>query len=757
MTTQTKPSPRQFNVIGTRPIRHDGLDKVTGRAKYGADVSMPSLLHCKILRSPHPHARIRSIDTSKALAHPGVKAVITGQDFPALALDAAFIEVFENMQSLARNVMARDKALYKGHAVAAVAATTPHIAEEALALIHVDYDVLPTVLDPVDAMKDGAPILHEDILFGPEGKKKPSNIASHAQIKKGDIAQGFKDADVIVEQEFRTKAVHQGYIEPHNSTAYWAPDDQITMWKSTQAPFIVRSQAASILNLPVHRIKVVPMEIGGGFGGKIPLYTDPVVALLSKKAGHPVKYVMTRKETFESTGPTSGSFMRGKIGAKKDGTITAAEFSFVFEAGAFPGSPVGTALATCLGPYQVPHVQADGYDVVVNKPKVAAYRAPGAPIGAFPVETLLDEIAQKLSMDPMQLRLKNASKSGDRDVYGMTIPVIGGVDVQQAVVDHPHYKAKLTGPNRGRGVAIGYWFNAGLASSATVTVNFDGTVGLVTGSVDIGGTRTACAMQVAEVLGIRAHDVSPSVADTDSVGYTSCTGGSRTAFSTGLAAIGAAEKVIHEMSRRAAMLWEMKPSEVEFSNGTFTSKKDAKNRFTFVELASKLMDTGGPVTAAASVDPRGVGPTFGALIVDVEVDTDTGKVAILRCTSVIDAGKAAHPGYVEGQMQGGAVQGIGWALNEEYYYNPSGAMDNASFLDYRMPTSLDVPMIDTQIVEIANPGHPFGLRGVGEIPLVPPMAAIANAVSRAIGIRMTELPMSPGKILAALAQRNARK
>ena len=762
MTTTAKPAPRQFNVIGTRPIRHDGLDKVTGRAKYGADISMPGLLHCKILRSPHPHARIRGIDASAALAHPGVKAVITGKDFPEKPLDVAFIEVFESMHSLARNVMARDTALYKGHAVAAVAAASPHIAEEALALMRVDYEVLPAVLDPVEAMKDDAPILHQDILFGPEGKKKPSNVASHAQVKKGDIAQGFRDADVIVEREFRTKAVHQGYIEPHNSTAYWAPDGRITMWKSTQAPFVVRSQSASILNLPVHRIKVVPMEIGGGFGGKIPLYTDPVVALLSKKTGHPVKYVMSRKEVFEGTGPTSGSFMRGKIGAKKDGTITAVELTLIFEAGAFPGSPVGIALATCLGPYQAPHVQADGYDVVVNKPKVAAYRAPGAPIGAFPVETLLDELSQKLGMDPMQLRLKNATKTGDRDVYGMAYPVIGGVDVQQAVIAHPHYKANLTGPTltglkRGRGVAMGYWFNAGLASSATVTVNSDGSVGLVTGSVDIGGTRAACAMQVAEVLGIGAHDVSPSVADTDSVGYTSCTGGSRTAFSTGIAAITAAEKVLDEMRKRAAILWETQPAEVEFANGVFVSKKNAKDRFTFVELAKKLMDTGGPVTAAASVDPRGVGPTFGAMIVDVEVDPETGKVSILRCTSIIDAGKAAHPGYVEGQMQGGAVQGIGWALNEEYYYNAAGSMDNASFLDYRMPTSLDVPMIDTQIVEVANPGHPFGLRGVGEIPLVPPMAAVANAVSRAIGVRMTELPMSPGKIIAAMAQRNARK
>jgi CO/xanthine dehydrogenase Mo-binding subunit len=317
---------------------------------------------------------------------------------------------------------------------------------------------------------------------------------------------------------------------------------------------------------------------------------------------------------------------------------------------------------------------------------------------------------------------------------------------------HPHYAAPLEGPNQGRGVAVGYWGNAGGQSSVTINVNADGTISLISGSVDIGGTRVAVAMQAAEVLGIAAEEVTPSVADTDSIGWTGATGGSRTAFSTGIAAITAAEEIKRQMMGRAAQLWEVQPDEVDFQDGVFTSKKSAEDRFTFKELAQRLLRTGGPVTASAISNPRQVGPSFAGTMVDVEVDPETGKVQILRCTVFQDVGQAAHPSYVEGQMQGGTVQGIGWALNEEYFYGDGAGMANPTFLDYRMPTSLDVPMIEAALVEVPAPGHPFGLRGVGEVSLVPPMAAVANAVHRATGVRMGHLPMSPGAILAALQE-----
>ena len=749
----------KYRVVGTRPIRHDGLDKVTGRARYGADVNMSGLLHAKILRSPHAHARILSIDASEALKLSGVKAVVTSEDLPIVqdtVIDLA--ETLGNARMMAENILASKKVLYQGHPLAAVAATSPHIAEEALNLIKVAYEVLPPLLSARESMKDDAPLIHERLTTRNTAERfargtdtgVKSNIASHLQFKRGDLEQGFKDAVVIVEREYTTKAVHQGYIEPQSSTVHWAPDGHITVWTSTQGHFGVRSMTAAILGVPEHLVKVIPMEIGGGFGGKIPTYLDPICALLSRKTGHPVKIALTRKEVFEGTGPTSGSYMWAKVGADKNGRITAAHLDLAFEAGAFPGSPVGSGASTALSPYKIDNLLVDGYDVVVNKQKVQAYRAPGSPQGAFAVETAMDELAEKLGMDPLEFRLKNATKEGDRMPSGVPLHLVGCIEVEQAMKDHPHYNAPLEGPNRGRGVAMGFWGNGGMQSSATLAVNADGTVSVITGSVDIGGSRPAVAMQAAEVLGLSAEEMLPSVGDTDSVGWTGVTGGSRTAFSTGIAAITAAEEIRDRMMARAALLWEIKPEEVTFETGVFVNGKNPDERMTFRELAGKLMSTGGPISASAASNPRQVGPAFCGNIVDVEVDPETGKVNILRYTVVEDVGQAAHPSYVEGQMQGGTVQGIGWALNEEYCFSEDGAMLNSSFLDYRMPTSLDLPMIDTVLVEVPNPGHPFGLRGVGEVSIIPPMAAISNAIYHAIGVHMDSLPMSPGAVLEAL-------
>ena len=755
----------QFNVVGSRPIRHDALDKVTGRAKYGADIHLPGMLHGKILRSPHAHARILSIDTSKAEALPGVKAVLTSKDFPVIAnrvLD--FTETQGNVRLLAENVLATKKAMYKGHAIAAVAATDAHIAEEAIELIEVEYEVLKPILNVKDSLAEDAPLLHDNLTtmfrverFGPgENTGVKSNVAGHIQLKRGDLEQGFKEADVIVEREFTTQPVHQGYIEPHTSTGDWSADGRLTIWTSTQGSFTIRDSTAAILDLPPSMIKVVPMEIGGGFGGKTITYLDPVVALLSKKSGNPVKISMTRKEVFEGTGPTSGTFMRCKIGADKSGKITAAELYLAFESGAFPGSPVGGGAMSGLGPYKIDNLQVDGYDVVVNKQKTAAYRAPGQPQAAFAVEPVIDELAEKLGMDPLEFRIRNAVHEGDRAPSGVPHLRFGCEEVEQAMKAHPHYNAPLEGANRGRGVAVGYRLNGGgSGSSATIHVNANGTINLLTGSVDIGGTRTAVAMQAAEVLGITSEDVNPTVVDTDAVGWTGGTGGSRIAFDTGRAAINTAQEVIRQMSARAALLWEVQPEDVDFMDGEFICKKNTEDRFTFKQLAAKLMDTGGPVTCSGQDKQGGVGAQLAGHIVDIEVDPETGKVDILRYTTFIDAGKAAHPSYVEGQMQGGALQGIGWALNEEYYMTEDGTMANSSFLDYRMPTSLDLPMIDTEIIEVPNARHPFGIRGVGETVLIPPLAAMANAIHGAIGVRMDRLPMSPGAILEALEEKKA--
>ena len=753
-------STKEYKVVGTRPIRHDGTDKVTGRALYGADIQLAGLLHGKILRSPHAHARIKSIDFSKVLAHPGVKAVVTSKDLP-LPPDKLedMGESTTNARHMSNNILAAKKALYKGHAIAGVAAVSAHVAEEALSLVEVEYEVLPAVTSVLDAMKEDAPLLHEDLYTSSMGGQsdKPSNVALHVQHVKGDPEKGFKEADVVIEREFYSETVHQGYIEPQTSTALWNADGHLTIWTSTQGAFFVREGTASVLGLPESQITVVPMEIGGGFGGKIPIYLDPVAALLSRKTGHPVKLSMSRAEVFEGSGPTMGSYVKVKMGAKRDGRMTAAQAYLAYEAGAFPGSPLIGGTRTVLACYDLEHGQIDGHDVVTNKPKTAAYRAPGAPNGTYATEAVVDELAEKLGIDPIDFRLKNAAKKGTHPIDGPVMKRIGCIEVLEATKNHPHYTAPLEGSNQGRGMAIGYWINNGGISTASLSVNADGTVSMVEGSTDIGGTRAAVAMQAAEVLGIPAEDVHPSVGDTDSIGYTFVTGGSRVAFATGWAAYEAAQGIKTKMIERAATIWEASVDDIDYSDGSITHKSDPELQTSFKDLATKLNDTGGGISATASVNPKGVGPAFASMIVDVEVDPETGKTDVLRCTLIQDAGKAIHPSYVEGQMQGGAVQGIGWALNEEYFMNDKGEMVNSSLLDYRMPTSLDLPMIDTVIVEVANPGHPYGARGVGEVPIVPPIPAVANALYRAIGVRLNHTPMNPGRILEAVWAKNGSR
>lgn len=748
---------KEYKVIGTRPIRHDGTDKVTGRAVYGGDVQLPGMLYGQVLRSPHAHARIKSMDTSKAEALDGVRAVVTGLgDLPPTQGDQ-MVDLGEGpakLKHMRDNVLATDKVLYRGHAVAGVAATNLHIVEEALNLIEVEYEVLPSYTAVLDAMKDDAVLLHEDLTtqeFGSDTGKK-SNIAAHNQDKLGDIQEGFEKAKFVAEYEVNTATVHQGYIEPHNGTASWGHDGHLTVWTSTQGSFTARGQLGAVLDVPVQKVKVVPQEIGGGFGGKIPIYVEPVAALLSRKSGHPVKIIMTRADCFEGTGPTPGSYVRVKMGADSNGKLTAAEAYIAFEAGGYPGSPVFAAAMCVFSCYDIPNCLVDSFDVVTNKPRSFAYRAPGSTHVAFATEKVMDDLAMQLGKDPVEFRLKNVAVEGTRRSDGVVYPRIGAKECLEVVRDHDHYNASLEGPDRGRGVALGYWFNIGFKSAVTAAVNNDGTVNLVEGSTDIGGSRTSIAMQFAETLGLGAEDINPQVVDTNSIGFTDVTGGSRVTYATGWAAHDAAIDVKNQMIVRAAILWEVDEDDVEYEDGSFRTKDGAK-KATFKELAGKLGETGGPVIGKASVDPNaGVGGSFSANIVDVEVDPETGKVSILRFTAIQDAGKAIHPSYVEGQMQGGSVQGIGWALNEEYFYN-GGVMANSTFLDYRIPTALDLPMIDTVIVEVPNPGHPFGVRGVGEANIAPPPAAISAAITAAIGVQLCDLPMRPDRIVTAIEEK----
>src|SRR6201990_1923795 len=501
--------------IGQRTIRPDGMDKVTGRAQFAADTNMPGMILGKVLRSPHPHARIRSIDTSKAEKLPGVKAVVTSKDIVDFTLEKGAVMLsIQDMRRMCRNVMARDNALFPGHPVAAVAATTEAIAAEACKLIEVDYEVLPWAIEIDAALRPDAPILHEFNKF--DGK--PSNICGKLEVKKGDIAEGFRHAEVVIEGTLTTRPVHQGYIEPHACLVSVAPDGKTTIWSSSQGQFMVRAMTAYLAGMPQSDIRAIPAEIGGGFGGKTIVYLEPLATILAKKSGRPVKMVMTREEVMRATGPTSGSKSTVKIGAKKDGTIVAAQGTFYLQAGALPGAPIRGAVGCSFSPYDIPNVLSVGYDVLSNRSKVAAYRAPGAPIGAFAVECVLDELAEALKMDPLELRLKNAAKQGTKAAHGPVYPRIGYIETLEAAQAHSHYTAPL-GKWQGRGVASGYWFNAGGAYSAQGHITEDGNVVVTTGHPDIGGSRAAIANICAELLGIDYRRVSVLIGDTATVGF----------------------------------------------------------------------------------------------------------------------------------------------------------------------------------------------------------------------------------------------
>jgi len=735
----------EFRLIGTRPDRPDGLDKVTGRARYGADIAAPGMLWGAVVRSPHAHARIVKIDTSKAEALDSVKAVVTRADFPTGLTGEEW--------NLQENTIAGEVALYDGHAVAAIAATSQVAAQDAARLIEVEYEVLPHVTDVDDAIKPDAPAIRPGAADATVPEGSPPNVVRYMEFGHGDVDAGFAEADLVMENTYKTEATHQGYIEPHACMGQLGSDGKGEMWVCTQGQWFIRKMCTDVLGLDTAQLRVTPSEIGGGFGGKTTIFMEPLSLALSRKAGgRPVKIVMTRAEVMRATGPTASASMDVKIGMKKDGTLTAARAEFRMQGGAFPGAPVDMALYCAFAGYKVPAVQHIGYDVLANRPKCAAYRAPGSPMGAFAVESLMDEMCRELGLDPIDVRLKNAVKEGDKASYGPKFGSIGLIETLEAAKAHPNYQAKL-GPNQGRGVASGYWFNHGGETSVSMAISEDGTAQVSIGTPDIGGLRASISLMTAETLGIPYEDVRVNVVETGALGVNEPTHGSRATFASGKAAVIAAKQAIGEMCRRAAKEWGIEPEAVEWVAGAAQPAGPNAGKFppmTIAEIAGKMGSTGGPISGHHESVPEGVGASFGTHVVDVEVDPETGRTTILRYLVVQDAGRAIHPSYVEGQYQGGAAQGIGWALNEEYVYGDDGKLQNPVFLDYRVPVASDLPMIDTVIVEVPNPGHPYGVRGVGETGITPPLPAIANAIQAASGARVRHLPMNPPRVLAAI-------
>ena len=737
-----------FKYIGTRPNRPDGLDKVTGRAKYGADFNAPNMLHAAVLRSPHAHARIIKIDTSKAEALAGAKAFVTRADFPTGLEGEDFY--------LQENTIAGDRVLYDGHAVAAVAATSALAAKDAIKLIEVEYELLPHVTDVDEAMKPDAPVVREGVQDHSVPEGLPPNIVSYMDFGHGDLKAGFSEADFVMENTYKTEAAHQGYIEPHACVGQLGQDGKGEMWICTQGQWFIRKMCASVLGLEASQLRVTPSEIGGGFGGKTTIFSEALSLALSRKSGgRPVKLVMTRSEVLRATGPTASASMDVKIGMKKNGKMTAASAVFRMQGGAFPGmAPTGMALECAFANYQLPAVHHTGYDVLSNRPKSAAYRAPGSPMAAFAVESLVDEMCRKLNLNPIEVRLLNGSREGTKSSFGPTFRKIGLIETLEAAKSHPNLEVEL-GPNQGRGIASGFWMNHGGETSISMALGEDGTVTLSIGTPDIGGSRASMALMVSETLGIPYEDVRVNVVETGSLGVNEPTHGSRATFATGKAAVEACNGAIKEMCRRAADKWGIDPEAIDWFDGAAHPSGPNAGDFppmTIKEIGRRMGRTGGPISSHHATTYGGAGESFGTHVVDVEVDPETGRTTILRYLVVQDAGRAIHPSYVEGQFQGGAAQGIGWALNEEYIYGEDGRLQNAGFLDYRVPVASDLPMIDTIIVEVPSDSHPFGVRGVGETGIAPPLPAIANAVADATGQRLRHLPISPPKILKAIKE-----
>ena len=746
----------EYSVIGTSLAKVDAPERVTGKATYGADLDLPGMLWAKLVRSPHAHARIKQIDTSRAKALPGVKAVITAHDLPPLPKGATAPlvgEVSIDMSAIREIVMASDKVRYHGQVVAAVAATDPFIAEQAAGLVDVAYEPLPVVEGVLQAMRPDAPLVHEDLYTLEEATQEksdqPSNIATHMVYTRGDVEAGFKAADAVVEKTYTTQMVHQGYLEPQACAARVEPNGRVTLWTSAQGHFTVRTQLVTLLGLPASQLKVVPMEIGGGFGGKALALFEPTAIVLAQKTSRPVRLVVSREEVLRATGPGAPAVITVKAGATKDGKITALTTTMRYDAGAFPGSPVARGLLVGLAPYKLDNMVAEGFDVLTNKPRVQAYRAPGGTPAAFAVEALMDALAAEIDVDPLAFRQKNAAEEGDTLPLGMPLNRIGLTTMLKQIETHPCWTTPLEGAHRGRGLALGYWIGGSFTSSAEIKLNPDATASIFVGTVDLTGTRTTISQMVADELQLDPRDITITVGDTDSAPFADLSGGSRITYTMSAAAHQASQDVLSQLKERAAEKLKVSVAEVEYQAKRFWAKGDTRNEVGLAELARESVAWGsGPIIGKGSTTRMQPAHAYAAHVADVEVDPDTGKVTILRYTCFQDVGKAINPTQVEGQIQGGAVQGIGWALNEEYIFD-NGELKNASLLDYRCPVALDLPMIETVLTEVPASEGPYGLRGVGEVPIVPPGAALANAIYRATGTRLYELPMNPERIFWA--------
>ncbi len=747
---------KELRIIGKRVPRVDARERVAGEAIYAADLKLPGLAHARILGSPHAHARIRGIDTSRAEVLDGVLAVVTAADFPELPLGAMIPmgETGYDMWMVATSNMARDKVFWVGHPVAAVAAVDVHVAEAALKLIEVDYEPLPAAVDLADAMAPDAPVLHAHVVTkgvdpAPRG---PSNVCSRTVIARGDTAAAIASAAGVGEAHVRVDTAHQGYLEPQAVVAQVDRNGFATVWASTQGQFTAELMIARMLGMAQSKLKVVPLEIGGGFGGKISIHGEAAAVRLAEKCGRPVKLVLSREEVLQGgSGPAAGAMIDIRVAADKDGRLTAIEGTYRVDAGGLPGMSPSLLMQASAALYQCPNLKLEGFDVVTNKPRTEAYRGPGGIQAAFAMEQAMDDLCQRLDMDPLEFRKINASVTGSMMPIGTPFPSIGLTTILEEVGRHSCWTDPLPAGKhpRGRGLSIGYWRGTSMTSAAHVTIAGDGRPMVTMGPVDISGTRTAMAQVVAEEFGLSVDDVHVSTGDSKSVGYSDVAAGSRVARTTTAALVEACADALRQLGARAAEKLQCRPEDLDYAHGVFRVRKPGGAAISLGDLMQATLGDGAVVGRGVSSKlPLGV--EIGAHVCDVEVDPGTGQVTVLRYTAFQDVGRALNPPAIEGQMQGSVVQGLGWALTEGFDYGPDGRLRNASLLDYRMPTALDVPPIDCVIIETPVPNVPYGVRGVGEVPIVPVAGAVANAVARAIGVRVWQMPMTPERVLRAM-------
>jgi CO/xanthine dehydrogenase Mo-binding subunit len=749
-----------LRLVGKRMRRADSPERLTGQVRYTGDLVLPGLLHGRLVRSPYASARIVSVDKSQAEAAPGVVAVLTAEDLPVRNLREAVA---------ARSIMlAFERTMYVGQAVAVVLAESEAAAEDGASLVEVEYEPQAPTLDIRHALDPQSPVvrmraggndeelgMHGASAGGNKEEEKPQspNVASHQKYERGDVEKAFAEADVIIEREYRTPWVHQSYMEPQVCAASVNALGTVEVYACTQAMFRTRDTVANVLGKSPSQVRVYAMPVGGGFGGKFGLI-EPLVAACAVAVGRPVRLAFTRIEDFSAASPAPSSIFRVKAGVRKDGTFVALKGEVFFDAGAKPGAPAAHA-ALCLGVfYRWEHLDLDATEVVTHKTPTGAYRAPGLPQAMFAAESLVDDIALALHMDPMELRKKNAAREGDIRPDGTPWPPIGLSQCLERADAIYRQELAAAGPNEGVGIALGGWFGGTEPGSALCRLESDGTLKVAIGSVDLTGTNAGLQVIAAEAFGYDTADqVRVTTVDTDAAPYAGATGGSKTIYTMGPAVMRAAQEARERVLKIAAAELEASVEDLEMVHGEVRVKGvpgKVKTLRDIYRLSASFGARHEPVVGKGESAITQRSPGTGVHVARVHVDPDTGRVEPIRYVVVQDVGRAINPSLVEEQIHGGGAQGVGWAVYEEIVHDESGTPITSSFMDYTVPKARQIPELEAILVEVPSPIGPFGAKPVGEPPVIPGGAAIANAVAAACGARVTELPLTPERVRRAM-------